>query len=255
MNPVLFLAIDVGNTTIRLALMRGLSVEKEYILETPHKRSPVRGLQKCLGALRKSPIEEALCCSVVPAANTALKKAVRDVLSIRLKFIGRDVMVPVKNRYRHPEQVGQDRLVGAYAASVIYGTPVIVIDSGTAITFDVVNHKGDYLGGAIVPGLRLSAESLFAKTALLPLTDIKAPRQVIGKTTQESILSGLFHGYGALCDGMVERMSRSLKEKPQLVLTGGHTSTIRRHMNHRADATDPALVLRGLALLAAANKT
>ena len=128
-------------------------------------------------------------------------------------IIGRDIVVPIKNRYKNPKQVGQDRLVGAYGAMKIYGCPLIVVDLGTAITFDVISPKGEYLGGAIVPGIRLSAESLFLKTALLPHIEIQAPRHIIGKTTQESMLSGLFYGYGSLCRGIIDLISVTATRK------------------------------------------
>ena len=107
-------------------------------------------------------------------------------LQISVRIIGKDIHVPMVNKYKNPKQVCQDRLVGAYAARMLYGEPLIVIDLGTAIAFDVVSAKGEYLGGVIVPGLRLSAESLFTKTALLPEIDIKAPQSPIGRTTQVS---------------------------------------------------------------------
>jgi type III pantothenate kinase len=157
-----------------------------------------------------------------------IRHAVKAELGVKAHIIGEDIKVPMVNRYKNPRQVGQDRLVGAFAAMSLYGKPVIIIDLGTAITFDAVSASGEYLGGAIVPGIRLSAESLFLKTALLPQIDIKAPKSVIGRTTQESILSGLFYGYGSLCRGFIELMQKQVKGHPVIVMTGGHTQLMKR---------------------------
>ena len=164
-------------------------------------------------------------------------------------IIGRDIQVPIKNRYKNPKQVGQDRLVGAYGAMKIYGRPLIVVDLGTAITFDVISPKGEYLGGAIVPGIRLSAESLFLKTALLPHIEIQAPKHIIGKTTQESILSGLFYGYGSLCRGFIDLISQEIKAKPKVVMTGGHTHLMKKFVSPKIRIIDEDLVFKGIYFL------
>ena len=159
------------------------------------------------------------------------------------------MVAPIKNRYKNPKQVGQDRLVGAYGAMKIYGCPLIVVDLGTAITFDVISPKGEYLGGAIVPGIRLSAESLFLKTALLPHIEIQAPGHIIGKTTQESILSGLFYGYGSLCRGFIDLISQQIKSKPKVVMTGGHTGLMKKFVSPKIRIIDEDLVFKGIYFL------
>jgi type III pantothenate kinase len=190
--------------------------------------------------------------------------------TVPVDVVGRDIVVPVKNRYKDPKQVGQDRLVGAYGAMKIYGCPLIVVDLGTAITFDVISAKGEYLGGAIVPGIRLSAESLFLKTALLPKIEIQAPRHIIGKTTQESMLSGLFYGYGSLCKGMIDLLSSRIRviarrAKPdegphaghsqqlaisvKVVMTGGHTHLMKKFVSPKIRIIDEDLVFKGVYFL------
>ena len=153
-------------------------------------------------------------------------------------------------------------MVGAYGAMKIYGCPLIVVDLGTAITFDVLSPQGDYLGGAIVPGIRLSAESLFLKTALLPHIDIQAPRYIIGRTTQESILSGLFYGYGSLCKGMIDLLSSQLSRQPEnhplstykqesirVIMTGGHTHLMKKFVSPKIRIIDEDLVFKGIYFL------
>ena len=164
-------------------------------------------------------------------------------------LIGRDIVVTIKNQYKNPKEVGQDRLVGAFGAMKIYGCPLIVVDLGTAITFDVISPKGEYLGGSIDPGIRLSAESLFLKTALLPHIEIQSPRSIIGKTTRESILSGLFYGYGSLCRGLIDLISQQLKHSPKVVMTGGHTQLMKKFVSPKIRIIDEDLVFKGIYFL------
>jgi type III pantothenate kinase len=126
----------------------------------------------------------------------------------------------------------------------------VIIDLGTAVTFDVVNARGDYEGGMIVPGIMMSAESLFHKTALLPkIQEIQAPKQLIGRDTQQSILSGLFHGYGAMCNGLIDDITRQLKCKPKVIVTGGYTNLMKKYIKNRMTCIDNHLVFKGIYLL------
>ncbi len=248
----MILTIDIGNTTIAVGAVKNNRVLEVRRIETSavlRRLSPP--LQKILDkyAYNKYDFKIAAICSVVPESTTIIEQIIKKEFGIPVKVIGEDIVVPMKNCYRNPKQVGQDRLVGAYAAMCLYGKPVVVIDLGTAITFDCVSKKGEYLGGAIVPGLRLSAESLFLKTALLPKIDIAAPKTVIGRTTQESILSGLFYGYGALCRGFIELAAKEMKAKPKVVMTGGHTLLMKKFISPHIRIIDETLVHKGLALL------
>lgn len=254
----MILAIDIGNTTIGLALVKKtkvIAVEHIDTTDNPRLLKPVL-LKVVKKLLRKAKPQTVVICSVVPHATVLVERYIREVFHLNLQVIGRDVLVPMPNKYKNPKQVGQDRLVGAYAAMRLYGKPLIVVDLGTAITFDVVSAKGEYLGGVIVPGLRLSAESLFTKTALLPEIDIKAPKSIIGKTTQESILSGLFYGYGALCQGMIEELSLSFPRKREsrsminVVMTGGHTQLMKKFVSPKIRIIDEGLVFKGMSFLA-----
>ncbi len=256
----MLLAIDIGNTTIALAAVHKGKVTAVQRMDTPPSggdpRVLVLRLNKALAIFRKKGyiFNRGVLCSVVPKILTVVERTIVKSMGFEPKVVGRDVIVPIKNRYKNPKQVGQDRLVGAYAALRLYGKPLIVIDLGTAITFDVVSARGEYLGGAIVPGLRLSTESLFLKTALLPKIVIKAPGDIIGKTTEESMLSGLFYGYGALCRGMIELMNDRLRSKNSLpakvVMTGGHTRLMKKFVSPKIRIIDEDLVFKGMALLA-----
>ena len=285
----MLLAIDIGNTTIAFAAMRNGKVKAVERIDTKVAATFVEegssylvlALRKVLKRFRKKGyvFKMAVICSVVPKALKEMERTLIKSMGFAPQVVGRDIVVPIKNRYKNPKQVGQDRLVGAYAALHLYGStrpsgllttggstgstgspqrsspqggkPLIVIDLGTATTFDVVSPKGEYLGGAIVPGLRLSAESLFAKTALLPKIDIRAPKDPIGRTTQESILSGLFYGYGSLCRGFIDLVSKRIKAHPKVVMTGGHTRIMKKFIAPNIRIIDEDLVFKGMALLAA----
>jgi len=248
----MLLAVDIGNTTVCLAVIRGLRPVQTWRRDTD---SDKKNLQKRTAALllkikKNYPgITDVMICSVVPTATAVLKATFFKTFGIRPKIFGSNIKVPMINRYRNPREVGQDRLVGAYAAKILYGFPSVIIDLGTAVTFDVVSNRGEYLGGAIVPGIRLSAESLYRKTALLPKIKIRGPKGVIGRTTEESILSGIFHGYGVLCAGMVRLFSRQMGTSPKVILTGGHSSLMRRYIPMSSLRVDQGLVLKGMALI------
>lgn len=244
----MIIAIDIGNTTVSLALMNKERVMKS--ISILHKEGRTAVLRKMNAFLRSCDrrhcIEDVVVCSVVPKYLKIGEALIKKIFHRSSIVIGRDIKVPIKNNYRTPSQVGQDRLVGAFAAKTFYGYPVIIIDFGTAITFDVVNSRGEYDGGIIVPGIRLSAESLFRKTALLPeVSKFKAPRSILGKNTKDSILSGLFHGYGALCNGLIDSLRHDLRKRAKVVITGGHTQIMKRFISHKITSIDSDLVFKG----------
>jgi len=249
----MILAVDIGNTTIACGVCAGQKVLAVYRMDTfSGKARLTREMGKLCGRVyRQYPsLREVLICSVVPKALTVAEKVIHRTMRVKPIVIGRDIKVPIKNNYRNPRQVGQDRLVGAYAAKCLYKAPCLIIDFGTAITFDIVSARGEYEGGLIIPGLQLSAESLFQKTALLPRVDtIRAPRSLIGKDTQESILSGLFNGYGAMCRGLIDRIAGTMPRRPKVIITGGHTRLMRKFIRKRIDKIDQSLVFKGIVLV------
>ena len=250
----MLLAIDIGNTTISLGLMNGKRIIQNNSIEVGISQVLLRSeLKKLLTQIkRKHPnLYDVVICSVVPEVLNIVERSVVQFLKTKPRIIGKHIKVPLKNNYRKPSQVGQDRLVCAYAAKQLYGAPAIVIDFGTAITFDVISKRGSYEGGIIVPGIRLSAESLNKKTALLPnIHSIKGPRSLIGKDTQESILSGLFNGYGSMCNGLIDRISKKISGRPKIIITGGHTDLMKKYIAKRITKIDNSLVFKGIYLLA-----
>ncbi len=249
----LILVIDIGNTSIHFAVCQaGVIVNRQSVATVQKTSELVRELKKVLSALhgRYSFLNPVIICSVVPSVTKVLEPLVFFKLKVNPLIVGRDVFVPIKNLYNNPKQVGQDRLVGAYGACELYGQPAIVIDLGTAITLDVVSQKREYLGGIIVPGIHITAETLFERTALLPLVEITKPKTLIGKDTQGSILSGIFYGYGEMLKGLIKLLTHDSKVKPKVIITGGHAKLMAEYIKDSIDVIDPDLVLKGLAQLA-----
>jgi type III pantothenate kinase len=249
----MLLAIDIGNTTISCAIIYDRKIIEKFFLESRLSKAMLRKeLNTYFKRVKRSfsKINQIIICSVVPDVTKIVESQAKQKLNMPLIVVGRDRQVPLKNNYQNPKQVGQDRLVCAYAAKIMYGFPAIVIDFGTATTFEVINKKGEYDGGLIVPGIRLSAESLFNKTALLPkIENIKAPRNLIGRNTQDSILSGLFYGYGTMCSGLIDMIEQKMKGRPKVIITGGYTTLMKKYIIDKIDIVDSDLVFKGLLLL------
>ena len=239
----MMLAIDIGNTNTAVGLFRGRRLVRRFTLPTSMARGPGRLRKKLEAAGGRS--HEAVVCSVVPWATPNIVRALRAAGCPRVRAVGRNLRVPLRNRYRYPRQVGQDRLVGAYAAWKRFKRDCIVCDFGTAITIDVVTKQGEYLGGVIAPGLEISLDALATRTALLPKVELKEPPELLGRDTANSIRAGLLYGCAALCDGLVEQLKRRYVPHATVVATGGASPFIAKHascINHLR----PHLVLEGL---------
>lgn len=245
----MLLTIDIGNTNITFGLFRDSRLVKKAQLATSSLDkygSFVRRLKKDRAV---SGAEAIVICSVVPKAERALVKVLKQTFKARVFILGKDIKVPIKNLYKNPKQVGQDRLAAAYAAYALYGNkkPLIVIDFGTAVTFDVVSKKGAYLGGLIAPGMEMSLKALSEKAALLPKVELKKPSFILGKTTKESMASGAFYGYAAMCDGLVSKLEKRFDQKFRVLATGGNASLI-SPLSSSISKVDSDLVLRGINL-------
>lgn len=248
----MILAVDIGNTSVSLAIINGRRIKLVGNLDVQSKPKYLENsfLQVLMSLPRKSEIKEVIICSVVPDKTNFIIRLIKTKLGVPVFVVGKDWIVPITNRYHNPKQVGQDRLIVVYAVKILYGQPAIVIDLGTAITFDVLSEKGHYEGGIIVPGIRLSLESLYTKTALLPkIESVKSPKTLIGKNTKESILSGIFYGYGEMCSGLIDKVSNHMKSDPQVIVTGGYTGVMKRFISAKITKIDRLLVFKGMAAL------
>lgn len=243
MRPLL--VADVGNTSALFALFQNGRFKNRLRLST--HRLKRQGLARLKSRFKRSGIEAAVIASVVPWAGNYLKKNIPRCLGFKAYLIGRDLQVPMPNRYRNPRQVGMDRLMNALAAYRRYRRALVIVDFGTAITLDVVSEKGEYLGGVIAPGIEISLEALFQKTALLPRIRLLHPSHVIAKDTVESIRVGCSVGIGGLCDRLVERIRKRLRRKPLVVATGGYADFMARY-SEKIDRIDADLVLKGIVL-------
>lgn len=236
----MLLAIDVGNTNITAGLFRGARL-------VARGRVPTRGsLQALFRSLKARPrdVDGVILSSVVPRATVALKQALKR-LHLKPWILGENLRAPIKNRYRVPSQVGQDRLANGVAAFHLYGGPAIVVDFGTAVTLDLVSARCEYRGGLIVPGIGIALEALVSRTALLPKITLTPPSEFLGRDTRQSMLSGLFHGYGALCDGIVARLISRHAPKARVIATGGHCRLMAPYCRS-VQIVNPDLTLQGL---------
>jgi type III pantothenate kinase len=249
----MLLAIDAGNTNITLGLFRDEELISEWRLLTDRERSSdeyvadLDELFESAGIDRRN-IDGVAIASVVPQLDQALRQMCEDYLELTPLFVNYTTDTGLKILYDSPADVGVDRIVDAAAAVTKYGAPCIVVDFGTATTFNVVNARREYLGGAIAPGLMISAEALFARAAKLPRVEIKRPEKVIASSTVGAMQSGIYHGYVGLVDGVLEQMIAELGEKPRVIATGGLASLIASASAFIEDI-DPALTLEGLRLI------
>lgn len=246
MKTNLILTVDIGNTTTSAAVFCGRRINCVKSIPT----NGGRDVGALLKGIKKSypKLTDAIICSVVPLATKNIVRMAKSKLGGKIFIAGQNLKIPIKNCYSNPKQVGQDRLACAYAVKKQYGCPAIVIDFGTALTIDIVSAKGEYKGGMIVPGISLSLKALREHTALLPKVNFRSPHTLIGRNTQESILSGMFHGYVALIDGVVKKIKKELKVKPVVILTGGYGKLMGKHLRPAIDKFDPHLIFKGLFL-------
>lgn len=237
------LAVDIGNTNINFGIFSKNTIVKKFLI--PTKDYNFKKLQKFLLA---SSVKDTIICSVVPKATGIVEKDLKSITGKPAYILGKDVFAPIKNLYRKPNQVGQDRLVNAYAGVKFLAAPLIAVDFGTAITFDIIAKNGQYLGGMIIPGLNLSLNALFEKTALLPKIKLEAPREFIGKDTKNSILSGIVYGFAALTDELVKRIKEKIGCNAKVIATGGNIDLISRYCKE-LNKIDKDLTLKGLNLI------
>jgi type III pantothenate kinase len=251
------LAVDVGNTNTVLGLFEDGQLQSHWRLTTRRDETAdeivlsVRGLLQASG--RAESPRDVIVASVVPSLRFPLRQALRQISGQEPLFIEPGVKTGMPILYEVPQEVGADRIVNAVAAHARLGGPCIVVDFGTATTFDVVTERGEYAGGVIVPGIAVSADALFEKAARLSRVEIRRPDRVIGKTTAGSVQSGLYFGYLSLVDGMVDRIARELGGKPRVIATGG-LAELFGAASERIEEVDPLLTLTGLLLIHERNR-
>jgi type III pantothenate kinase len=244
----MLLLLDIGNTHTHLGLANSKRVLRQANIETRlwFQNGARSAIEQFIGEHK---IEFAAYCSVVPKATARCAQFLKRA---RFKSVGLNHknIAGVGIDYPRPQTIGTDRLANAIAARHFHGAPVIVVDFGTAVTFDVVNASGNYVGGIIAPGLSAMTDYLHEKTALLPKIEIREPRGVIGKNTEQAMLVGAVHGYRGLIRGLLQQLQVELKSKQlPVIATGGCAGLIAKKMPE-ITAVQPNLTLEGLRLLA-----
>ena len=253
----MLIAIDIGNTNITIGLFLDSELISTWRFSTDsRKTSDEYGLllQQVMSSnnLNADEIDSAAICSVVPPLTPTFELLCKRYLKVQPLTVMAETKTGIEILYDSPRDVGADRIVDAAAALHIYGGPCIVVDLGTATVFDAVNEHGEYLGGAIAPGMTVSADSLYRATSQLRRVELNAPEKVIGTNTTHSIQSGLVFGYSELIKGMIVRFKKEIGTNATVIATGGQADIVKDQVgefNH----IDPDLTLKGLRIVHSLN--
>jgi len=254
----MLLAIDVGNTGIGMGVFDGEKLRITWRMATSISRTSDEYSALLLPllhqeGLQSSDITDVCICSVVPPMVGTLTDLFERYFNIKPLVVGAGTKTGVKIRMDNPREVGPDRIVHSAAAHHLYGGPLIIVDMGTATTFDTVSKNGEYTGGAIAPGFQTSAEALFARTAMLPRVNLTRPNKAIGTNTISAMQSGIVFGYVGLIEGMINRIQKELPEKAKVIVTGGFTDILDRETSG-IDIVNTNLIFIGLKLIYDMNR-
>ncbi len=249
----MLLTIDIGNTSINIGVFEGDELKASWHMATDIDRMADEYAVLLLELLHQkgfkaADIKKVAICSVVPPLTTTFEELLEGYFSISPLVIEAGVKTGVRIRMDNPREVGADRIVNAAAALHLYGGAVIIVDLGTATTFDTVSGEGDYLGGAIAPGMVIAVETLSERAAMLPRVELVRPERAIGTDTISAMKSGIVFGYAGMVEGIVTRIQKELGEKTKVVATGGHAELIAAETDI-IDVVNPELTLIGLRLV------
>ena len=254
----MLLAIDVGNTGMGLGVFDKNELLVTWRMATSISRMPDEYASLLFpliheAGLQTSDITDVCLCSVVPPMVATLEDLFSRHFKTKVLVVGAGTKTGMKIRMDNPREVGPDRIVHSAAAYHLYGGPLIIVDMGTATTFDTVSKTGEYIGGAIAPGLQTGAEALFARTAMLPRVNLTRPSKAIGTNTIAAMQSGIVFGYVGLIEGMISRIQKELPEKARVILTGGYTDIFAKETGV-IDVVNPNLIFQGLRMVYDLNK-
>lgn len=254
--PSNLLVVDLGNTNIVIGVYRDEELMNSWRLATARERTAdeygILARQLVGDALHQN-LEGAIVASVVPPLNGAMTFMIRKYFGVDPLFVEPGVKTGIAILVDNPLEVGADRIVNCAAAHERYGGPTVIVDFGTATTFDVVTENAEFVGGVIAPGLNVSAEALFARAARLPRVDVKRPDRVIGTNTVVNMQSGIYFGYLGLVDGILTRIKREVPALKRVVATGGLATLFAEESEH-IDDVDPELTLKGLKIIYDRNR-
>lgn len=254
----MLLVVDIGNTNIVLGVFNKSQLVADWRLSTTcHRTADEYGVLLHhlfeSSSLSFSQLDAVVLSSVVPPLNSALEQACQKYFELKPVIVGPGIKTGMPIKYENPREVGADRIVNAVAAFEAYGGPLVIVDFGTATTFCAISDRGEYLGGAIAPGMGISTEALFAKASKLPRVEVAKPPAVIGKTTVSSMQSGIFYGFVGQVDEVARRMKAEMKGDPMVVATGGLADLIFTESSV-IDRVDHLLTLNGLRIIYKRNQ-
>lgn len=254
----MLLAIDIGNTNVTFGVFEGERIRTTWRVSTAIHRTSDEYANIMLSLMERQGvttdrIRDVVICSVVPPLLIIFEEVCKRYLKKSPLVVEAGVKTGIRIDMDNPREVGPDRIVNAVAAHQLYGGPVIVIDMGTATTLDVVSKDGRYIGGAIAPGIIISTEALFTRTAVLPRIELALPKKAIGRNTIAAMQSGVVFGYIGLIEGIVSRIQAELDEKARVVAAGGLASLIVGASNI-IDTVNPDLTLIGLRMIWELNR-
>ena len=250
----MLLAIDCGNSNIVLGVFDGRNMVEHWRIATDDKKSRdeygllFRQLFELKSIYSINDITGVAIASVVPALTDILAGASADIFGVTPFIVGANCLDQITIKIDRPEELGADRIIDVMAGLEKYGAPLIIVDFGTAITFDCLSSKGEYLGGAIAPGMGISADALFAKAAKLPRVDLTAPPYALATNTVHGMQSGIIFGFAGLVDGIVGRLKAQLGEDTKVVATGGMAKLMIGYAG-TLDQLDEDLTIKGLQLV------
>jgi len=245
--------LDVGNTNAVLGVFEDGKLRQHWRMETDrHKTEDEYGmLVKQLlehEGLSFQDVKGIIVSSVVPPIMFALERMCEKYFKIKPLVVGPGIKTGLNIKYENPREVGADRIVNAVAGIQLYGSPLIIVDFGTATTYCYINENKHYMGGVITPGIMISAEALYSRAAKLPRIEITKPSSIIGKNTVSAMQAGILYGYVGQVEGIVRRMKEEAKQEPKVIATGGLAKLIAEESNV-IDVVDPFLTLKGLHML------
>ena len=246
----MFLAVDIGNTSIKFGLFEGERLTSKFSVPTNRDDTPDE-LRLAVGDRLSASIERAIVCSVVPPVQAAVTSFLREATGVEPIFVDNSFDFGLKINYEPLESLGTDRLVAAFAGVEKYGPPVIVCSLGTATTIDAVNKEREFLGGVIAPGMDAMAEALHLKAARLPNVEVTRPEDLLGNSTADSIRSGVYNGYFAMISGLIVMFKKRVGDDTRVIAIGGNAALAAEECRP-VDVVDPDLILRGLNLLSRA---
>lgn len=245
----MLLACDIGNTNITLGIFEGENLIQTLRLASGKELTKKEYENALYSMLKDYRIDGCIIASVVEELDETLKEAIDNIFKINSLLLKNNLNLGVKLKLKNPKEVGADRIANAYGAYVLYKKPTIVVDLGTATTFDILDKNGDFSGGVIMPGINLQLRSLNSNTSKLPSISAKYVSKAIGDNTADAMLSGVIRGSACAIEGLIEQSEKELEGRAQIIATGGDSELISKYMKRKFDVVNPNLTLEGLKFL------